>query len=130
MMADFIIFLFATAFVVGLAALVIRIAVGITWFVISTLRSEANAQIGGALTNLLCHRLDHEQIADAHHRIVARQRVLDGAIDFAKLGHVGHRHSVFQSIAALAWPDDNHRERAGWRLLRRDLYRALAGACA
>jgi hypothetical protein len=34
-MVDFIIFLFAAAFVVGLASLVIRIAVGITWFVIA-----------------------------------------------------------------------------------------------
>jgi hypothetical protein len=34
-MVDFIIFLFAAAFVVGLAALIIRIAIGITWLVIA-----------------------------------------------------------------------------------------------
>jgi hypothetical protein len=79
---------------------------------------------------LLCDRLDHEQVADTHHRVVARERILDGAVDLAELGHVGHRHSVFQSIAALAWPDDNHGEGAGWRFLRRDLDRTLPGACA
>src|SRR5258708_13267669 len=42
---------------------------------------------------------------------------------------MGNRHSVFQSIAALAWPDDNHGESAGWRFLRRDLDRALPRAC-
>jgi len=34
-MVDFIIFLFAAAFVVSLAAIIIRVAVGITWLIIS-----------------------------------------------------------------------------------------------
>ena len=48
-----------------------------------------------APTKLLCHRLDHKQVIDGHHCIVARKRILDGAVDLIELGHVGHRDSVF-----------------------------------
>ena len=43
---------------------------------------------------------------------------------------MGHRHCVFQSIAAFAGPDDNYGESAGWRFLCLDLNRTLPWAGA
>src|SRR5262245_27561534 len=47
--------------------------------------------------SLLCQWLNHKQVVDAHDRLVSRELVLDGAVDLAELGHVGHWHRVFQS---------------------------------
>src|SRR5262249_28318496 len=57
--------------------------------------------------SLLCQWLNHEQVVDAHDRLVSRERGLDSSIDLTELGHLRQRHSVFQSIAALPRPNNN-----------------------
>src|SRR5215475_13209281 len=51
--------------------------------------------------------LDREQVGDRHHCVVAAKRLLDCAVDLAELRHERNRHSVLQSVAALARADDH-----------------------
>jgi len=70
---------------------------------------------------------DLKQVRQSHDRLIALNRVLDGAVDLAKFRHERHRHGVSETITALARFDDHHREAAGRRFFRGNLQRALTG---